>query len=120
MRNSCQEMIEVIQGYQAGGKLQAWSFPGVDGHDLGWVDITNPSWDFNRVAYRIKPEPPKPREWWIRPEKWRCLNEGGDVYILRDDLMQWMATCAKGSDAAVKSIFQMMIEKLATMRILPP
>ena len=34
-----------------------------------WVEVDPPAWDYIRV-YRVKPQPPKPREWWLcRDEK---------------------------------------------------
>lgn len=52
------EMIAVIQAHKEGKQIQSrrgdW-----------WIDIFEPSWDFSKYDYRIKPEPPKPREWWI-------------------------------------------------------
>jgi hypothetical protein len=32
--------------------------------DDGWVDTADPGW-FHGSTYRQKPQPPKPREWWI-------------------------------------------------------
>lgn len=29
-----------------------------------WEELECPGWDWMRV-YRVKPQPPKPREWWI-------------------------------------------------------
>ena len=33
-----------------------------------WHDVTNLRGNFVHYDYRVKPEPKKPREWWIRPE----------------------------------------------------
>ncbi len=30
----------------------------------GWEDIADPGWHFGST-YRQKPQPPKPREWWL-------------------------------------------------------
>lgn len=36
-----------------------------------WEEV-DPSWS-NRLTYRVKPTPPKPREWWLR------LNAAGAI-----------------------------------------
>ncbi|MEY2500556.1 MAG: hypothetical protein QOI07_890 [Verrucomicrobiota bacterium] len=57
------EMIAVIQAHKDGKIIQA-----LPGSSRGpWVDVVGnaPSWSFDAVDYRIKPEPPKPREWWV-------------------------------------------------------
>lgn len=41
-----------------GGPYQTWY-----GDEIGWHDH-KPSWG-GAYAYRVKPQPPKPREWWI-------------------------------------------------------
>lgn len=30
-----------------------------------WEEWESPSWS-NSIVYRVKPSPPKPREWWLR------------------------------------------------------
>lgn len=57
-----EEMIAVIAAHRDGKTIQ---FQPVD-IECGWQD-TGPDvvWSFNTDNYRIKPEPPKPRELWI-------------------------------------------------------
>lgn len=33
----------------------------------GWMDVAPAAWNFEDLEYRIKPMPPKPREWQISP-----------------------------------------------------
>lgn len=40
-----------------------WEYFGPGGDWRDWTNNTNP-W-FSELAYRVKPQPPKPREWWI-------------------------------------------------------
>lgn len=59
------EMIAVIAAHRDGKTIQyMWT----DELENGWKDFdpgTGPAWNFKGCDYRIKPEPPKPREWWI-------------------------------------------------------
>lgn len=41
-----------------GGPTEIWT-------SLGWQENSNPGWFDLVLAYRVKPAPPKPREWWI-------------------------------------------------------
>lgn len=73
------EMIEVLQAFKNGKVIQ--------GRRKGvseWRDATagpGGAWDFLTWDYRVKPEPPKPREWIAVPfEKGR---HGGSIYELR-------------------------------------
>lgn len=36
-------------------------------HDFAWCDMVEgfTEFDFAHYEYRVKPEPPKPREWWL-------------------------------------------------------
>ena len=43
--------------------LKAHGGPYQDLADDGWQHVSRPSWGFTRT-YRVKPAPPKPREWW--------------------------------------------------------
>lgn len=57
------EMVAVIQAHIAGKLIQRRYIAG--GITREWHDVT---WDgerfnFEVAAYRVKPEPPKPREW---------------------------------------------------------
>ncbi len=42
--------------------------------EQGWEEITWPAWNSSTV-YRVKQQPPKPREWWMRlDESGRCCG----------------------------------------------
>lgn len=56
------EMIDVIRAAELGHPIQ--SRP-KDRPAQDWGNIAEPSWDFYHWDYRVKPEPPKPREWWL-------------------------------------------------------
>lgn len=58
-----------------GGPYQCYTLNGV------WQDLT---WGFNWMTfhvYRVKPEPPKPREWWINMYEDECSYR----YLTRHD-----------------------------------
>lgn len=57
---SADEMIAVIQAHKNGKMIERRP---KDVRD--WSDETGPVWDFFSSDYRIKPEPPKPREFWL-------------------------------------------------------
>jgi hypothetical protein len=45
--------------------LKAHGGPYEHFHECGaWEAATTPQWSAHR-AYRVKPQPPKPREWWL-------------------------------------------------------
>lgn len=56
------QMIEVIAAHRDGKEIQ-FRLPYFDWHDAG----DSPDWDFSCRDYRIKPSPPKPREFWLIP-----------------------------------------------------
>jgi hypothetical protein len=44
----------------------------------GWEISLEPCW-CDEVTYRVKPQPPKPREWWVHPTKgWSISFREGD------------------------------------------
>lgn len=49
---SIDEMIEVMQAFKAGRKIQTR----ITSND-GWVDVVSPSWMWAGSDYRVKPEP---------------------------------------------------------------
>jgi hypothetical protein len=52
----------------------------------GWLKITRPDFSYNMgVTYRLKPQPPKPREWWMKRGHGWSMNvlEGDDAAYLR-------------------------------------
>lgn len=56
------EMIAVIQAHKDGKPIQRkkeWA------GDKCWSDLSVPTFDFTNFDHRIKPEPPKPREFWL-------------------------------------------------------
>lgn len=69
-------MLSVLQAHVAGKNIQfRFLIPISERDQLSWVDLHNADHPFNFASaeYRIKPEPPKPREWWIR------LNSDGVI-----------------------------------------
>lgn len=78
------QMVEVIQAHQEGKTLEA--------RDIGtsaWTRCRQPpSWDFRDYEYRIKPEPPKPREFWIwlydNDKKPHCISAAGYAHLSRE------------------------------------
>lgn len=63
------EMIAVILAHRDGVAVQ-WKFhTPVLGVGADWTDLgcSEHPFNFSITDYRIKPEPPKPREWWINP-----------------------------------------------------
>jgi hypothetical protein len=54
------EMIAVIQAHKERKEIQSC----LKGND-DWRDVLDPYWDFRTFNYREKPEPPKPREFWV-------------------------------------------------------
>lgn len=63
MSMTTDEMIAVIQAYKDGKQIQYRNLqPGA-----GWNDVSpdGPAWCFNEVEYRVKPEPPEPREFYL-------------------------------------------------------
>lgn len=54
------EMIAVIQAHEDGKAIQCRL------DDLQeWRNVTKPQWNFHEFEYRVKPEPIKPREFWL-------------------------------------------------------
>lgn len=51
----CDEMIEVIQAYKNGQKIQKMAKHMCK--DKDWVDVDNPSWNFQDYFYKVKPTP---------------------------------------------------------------
>lgn len=60
MSMSHEEMIAVIQADKEGKTVEFRQRARSQ-----WLDCMEPIWDFSDFDYRIKPTPPKPREWWI-------------------------------------------------------
>ena len=56
------EIIAVVAAHRDGKAIE-WRNIRSNSEWRDLVDI--PAWSFNNTEYRIKPEPPKPREWWI-------------------------------------------------------
>jgi hypothetical protein len=58
-------MIAVIAAHRDGKEIEA-RYRNRPQLTNQWAKCTvGVSWDFNLFEYRIKPEPPKPREWWL-------------------------------------------------------
>lgn len=60
MRMTHEEMIAVIAAHKEGKKIEFCR-----GLDHDWEPCENPGFDFIAYLYRVKPEPPEPREWWV-------------------------------------------------------
>ena len=60
----------------------------------GWVDVAGSLWPVSSYTYRVKPQPPKPREWWLTggcawdtlDEAMRALNGNGVPVLVREVL----------------------------------
>lgn len=70
------EIIEVVLAHKRGRRIQFRN------ERWDWTDCANnqPSWEFSSTDYRVAPELPNPREWWIHPsdveyEKDRILTK---------------------------------------------
>ena len=70
MTQSIESMIEVLQAFQAGKKIEFFSDRGT------WEPLTSPSWDFSAYEYRIAPEQKKKvkLEAWLDPYELRRIN----------------------------------------------
>jgi hypothetical protein len=56
------EIIEVVTAHKDGKPIEGRHVTGT----TDWSDCTiDPAWNFGDWDYRVKPEPPKPREWWF-------------------------------------------------------
>lgn len=55
------EMMEVMQHYENGGKVEIR----VKEDEGGWVTVVVPSWNWVRCSYRIKPEQKKTKTVWF-------------------------------------------------------
>lgn len=70
------EMIAVIQAHRD-GKVVQWKLNVLHIAASPWQDCKSEDepWNFVVAEYRIKPEPPKPKEWWICYDE---INETGE------------------------------------------
>ena len=73
-----EETQEALRAH--GGPYETWNSQG------GWRDWTeygSPEFDYTNLVYRVKPAPPKPREWWL------SIGNTGRIYAhaepVRDD-----------------------------------
>lgn len=67
--NETLSAIEVMKAFTEGKQIQVRHRGGTDQE---WEDLPNahcPSWAWYGCEYRVKPEPPKPREYWIAIRK---------------------------------------------------
>lgn len=60
-----EEMIAVIQADKDGKAIEMDALHHEGVTENGWCDYTGSGFDFKELRYRIKPTPPKPREWWV-------------------------------------------------------
>ncbi len=56
------EIIAVVTAAAGGAKIEFRDCLDASGP---WFETAIPDWNFHRFDYRVRPEPPKPREWWI-------------------------------------------------------
>jgi hypothetical protein len=59
-RERAKELLPIIQAFAEGQTIE-WRYK----NTTQWYVAQGPTWAHEGVEYRIKPEPPKPREWWI-------------------------------------------------------
>lgn len=53
------EILAVVQAFKDGREIQFQE------GSYEWEDCECPNWNFRDYSYRVKPEPPKPREFWL-------------------------------------------------------
>lgn len=56
-----QEIIDVVQAHLEGREIET----SAKGCNRWHPTVVAPTWSFDVYDYRVKPEPPKPREFWI-------------------------------------------------------
>lgn len=58
-----QQIIDVVQAHINGSRIECRDFS--EKPDLWRETSDSPAWSFCTREYRVKSEPPKPREWWL-------------------------------------------------------
>lgn len=95
MTMSVQQMIEVLQAYERGDRVQ---FKHVGQQQADWRDLAthNPSWNFVSTLYRIaKPEP--------RKIKMLCWLDADQMFWLRETaLPKWPAVRVPAEDKEIE------------------
>lgn len=79
------QVVAVVQASIAGARIEMRDAN--PEHDRKWVDASPQlMWNFLSWEYRIKPEPPKPREWW-----WAEHPSGtcGGMYPTKEEAERW-------------------------------
>lgn len=66
MTQSIESMIEVLQAYQAGKRIE-YRCEG----NIAWHEAGSPNWNFDTIQYRIAPEPKKK----VKLEAWFGENK---------------------------------------------
>ena len=61
MSMAADEIIAVVQAHKEGKQIECRPRAG---QQDDWTKA-DPIWNFPFYDYRVKPEPPKPREWWL-------------------------------------------------------
>lgn len=83
------EIIAVVQAHKEGKRIQC-SLPHGDWFD--WPNVIAPYGDFIHSNWRVKPEPRKPREWWVHVKTGEirsCLsNDGIYSHSLQDETIR--------------------------------
>lgn len=72
MKNTPDEIIEIVQAFKAGKRIE------VEGDSGKWRHVDDPSWNFGVCFYRIAPEPPKPK---LRPWRPEEVPVGALIYF---------------------------------------
>ena len=83
MSMSDDEIIAVVQARKEGKTIQ---FKYIYGRQE-WHDTTSnsPVWNFHERQYRVKPEPPKPREFWIT----KCNDVANGIQVHEHEPMKF-------------------------------
>ena len=84
-----QEMIEVMQAFADGKKIECKRNPVVTQTVAmrDWSEVNNPCWDWLNLQYRVAPEPKKEGRWErieiVKDDGQYCLaNPIADVYVI--------------------------------------
>ena len=107
-----EQMIEVMQAYKEGKKIQCRYKDG----DYAWDDAIKPSWNFSVLNYRINPEPKyRPykdtdemvADWKTRFNKLIAPNTMPSIWVMNDKVKAIITDFAKNA-VSVFGAFQSM------------
>ena len=92
-REELKEAAKVMEAYANGKKIQC-NYNCQDNE--GWVDTDNPSFNWDKYAYRIKPEP-KYRPFETQEECWQEMHQHPDFgWVLAKDSKIMYHICVVG------------------------